>query len=309
MGTWGTGLYAGDFAADLKADFAMFARVPGSPGELVRRLIERYDTSARDPSDESYTEFWLILADRMHLHGLEHRETFSKAVAIVAREQDIEMKRELGMSPADLRKRKAILLDLENRLKRPHPNPRKIRPLTEPEPHAFPEWTIIAYPTDHGEIRSSCDPSNAIGFEADGWGSAVILANGHLHGYFAWSAIARLSVHGKGKPTIARCLEASIENQPSYLDLKGDRTLAVQTDRLPPLHARRMGIEALGRVKIDPERFQKKIKSDLEPTRVPVATASSVFTWWSKTVTPKFTAVLDDVAIPSPAVALKEICA
>ena len=52
MGVWGTGLYAGDFAADLRSTVGAVVRLPFDPDRLVSLLCDAESSIANDPEDE-----------------------------------------------------------------------------------------------------------------------------------------------------------------------------------------------------------------------------------------------------------------
>ena|SRR2546428_3727841 len=62
MGVWGTGLYSGDFAMDLRATIGAVARLPFDRDRLVEILCETEPAAANNPNDEEHTTFWLIVA-------------------------------------------------------------------------------------------------------------------------------------------------------------------------------------------------------------------------------------------------------
>ena len=59
MGAWGTGLYSGDLAQDLKAAVSAACRLPLPEEELVDAICQSEASAATDPADEDHTIFWL----------------------------------------------------------------------------------------------------------------------------------------------------------------------------------------------------------------------------------------------------------
>ena len=57
MGAWGTGLYSGDFATDLRASVAAVSRLPLDDEALVDALCEAEGAAATNPADEDHTVF------------------------------------------------------------------------------------------------------------------------------------------------------------------------------------------------------------------------------------------------------------
>jgi hypothetical protein len=70
MGVWGTGLYSGDFARDLRAAVAAVARLPFDPDKLVDILCTTEPSAANDPAGEDHTTFWLVVADQFAKIGI-----------------------------------------------------------------------------------------------------------------------------------------------------------------------------------------------------------------------------------------------
>jgi hypothetical protein len=57
MGTWGIGLYASDFAADLRAVIAAVSRLPLDEEGLVKAICDAEKSAAEDRADETHTVF------------------------------------------------------------------------------------------------------------------------------------------------------------------------------------------------------------------------------------------------------------
>lgn len=308
MGMWAVGLYDSDTAADVKDDFALWARIPGSVDDLIKAIVAQ-NPCALDEDDEDYPDIWLALADQLHVHGMAHKETFTRARHIITSGLDLATKTELGLQPNDAKKRIAVLDEVLQRWTRPHPKPKKRKLLKEPEPQAFPAGTVIVYPTCQGQARNYADPKNLLGWAHDGWGSAIILATGHERGWFGWTAAGRLSVHGENKPTLAKCLAASIETQPCYSRESGAGTIAIQVASLSPLAAKRMMFEAVGEVQLDPGSVAALHPDITAPKHVPAPTMYQVWTWWNSRVWPKLEMRDTTLASPGPAIALTTILA
>lgn len=307
MGTWSVALHGSDFAADLKADFAALSRLPQTDEALVAQLVAA-NPAASDQHDPDHTVFWLVLADRLHAYGISHEEAFERATEIVSTGRDLATMRELEMTERDLAKRSAVIAGLADALRHPHPKPKSRKMLQAPEPHPFAVGAVLVYPTDHGDIRNPYFGSDTYyDWKADGWGSAVVIAQGHVHGYFAWSAIARLSAHGARRPALARCLASAIETQPIWMEPDGEGTLAIESGSLPPAHVKRMGLEAIGRLAIDPERLRALPVQPQPPGRTPFPTVVTVFRWWTKKVWTRFQFRMPEEGVPRAAVTLASL--
>ena len=75
MGAWGTGLYSGDFAMDLRGTIRAVARLPFSADRLVDVLCDAEPGAARSSVDSDHTVFWLVVADQFAKRGIDSRES------------------------------------------------------------------------------------------------------------------------------------------------------------------------------------------------------------------------------------------
>lgn len=306
MGTWSTKLYGSDYALDLKAEVALSLRMPASAADVVERLIGRHD-EASDPTHADHCEFWLVLADVLHAHGLDDERTFATARAIITNGLDAAAQRARGMSERDMGRRAQHLSERLRAWCSPIARPKPRRIVTSPEPILFSAGTVLVYPTDHGAAANPYDTSNAFGFSANGWGSAVVLATGHVEGLFAWVEVARLGAHGPERPSFTACLASGIETQPNWTRPDGGDTLAIGLGALPKKHASRMGLEAIGQVAFDVDCLRGLTPRPQRPDRPPEATVSGVFRWWTATVWTRFEGRDPTLSAPCVAVPLTEL--
>src|SRR5262245_8119147 len=146
MGFWGTALYAGDFALDLRATISAVARLPFDTDRLVEILCETEPGAANNPADEEHTTFWLVLADQFARRGIGSDRVRERALGIIAGGYDLTVLEKLGMKPADIRKRRAMLEQLKQRiLSAPINKPRTT--LKKPLPLLMEKGDVIVYPT------------------------------------------------------------------------------------------------------------------------------------------------------------------
>jgi len=134
MGVWGTRLYSGDFALDLRTTVAAVARLPYDGEKLATILAENESAAANNPADPDHTTFWLILADQFAKRGISCDRVRAKALEIIDSDLDIHSLAKLGMSSPDQAKRLKTLAELRTRLLNP---PQRIRPrlvLKSPSP-------------------------------------------------------------------------------------------------------------------------------------------------------------------------------
>jgi len=116
MGVWGTGLYSGDFAMDLRTTVAALLRLPFDPERIVDIACETEPTAANDARDEEHTTFWLVLADQFAKRGVWCDRVRTKALSIIDSDEDLAALTALGMKPADIRRRRKMLDELRARI-------------------------------------------------------------------------------------------------------------------------------------------------------------------------------------------------
>jgi hypothetical protein len=119
VGVFGTGLYSGDFAMDLRSTISAVSRLPFVPERLVEILCDSEPGAARDATDEDHTTFWLVVADQFAKRGIVSDRARNKALEIINHGFDLSVLQKLGMSASDLRKRKKMLDELHTRLVAP----------------------------------------------------------------------------------------------------------------------------------------------------------------------------------------------
>ena len=280
MGTWGTTLYGNDASADVRDAVRELVRLPGEADEIVSAVLDLFPC-ANDEDDEDHADVWLALADQLYGYGFDHRPTFERARRIVATGLDLRSKLDCGLSAKDADRRQRVLSDLLNKLSKPNPKPSRRKILKEPEPHPFPFGTIFCYPADHGQPINPYFPTRMIASEVnpDGWGSAVVLAQGHYRGYFAWQLCARLGVHGNLKPSLAACLASGVENQPDWLNPTGKGSAAAMIGALPVAHVKKMRIEPLGIAPLDAENVAAAFPSFVDVANPPYPSVAAILGW------------------------------
>ena len=106
MGVWATGLYAGDFALDLRSTIAAVAKLPFDGGRLLEILCKSEPAAADRPEDPDHSTFWLVVADQFARRGIENKRVKETALEIIDTNRDLAMLEKLGMPAPDLRKRK-----------------------------------------------------------------------------------------------------------------------------------------------------------------------------------------------------------
>jgi hypothetical protein len=193
MGVFGTGLYSGDFAMDLRSAISAASRLPYDGDRLVDIIRQIEPSAAERPEDEEHTTFWLVLADQFAERGIAASMPRERALEIIDRGLDLEMLKRLGMSERDLRKRKTALDELRERLVAPLVEKPRFT-LKKPQPYTMEVGDIVIYPTAKGEninpyyskkawekLQASAKP-----WIQDGWGAMTIVQCGRAFDFLAW---------------------------------------------------------------------------------------------------------------------------
>ena len=87
MGVWGSGLYSGDFALDLRCTFKALTRLPFDGERLLQLLCDLEPKTANHPDDEDHTTFWLSrrISSRSTASGaIERGKELSKSLTAAA---------------------------------------------------------------------------------------------------------------------------------------------------------------------------------------------------------------------------------
>ena len=87
MGTWGTGLFSDDLAADVREGFRDLIGEGLTTEAAVSRLLREYKSSLRDPGEESV--FWLALADTGWRLGRLDDAILNNALRVIDSGQDL----------------------------------------------------------------------------------------------------------------------------------------------------------------------------------------------------------------------------
>jgi hypothetical protein len=236
MGAWGVGLYANDVAADLKTTIASVLRLPLSPEDALKVLVEA-EPSLADPADESYTDAWFVVADRFHRYGIEHEPTHELVRQLIADGTDLRRKAELGLGESDLRARARVIAQLQQRLVTPHPKPFKTGRLKRPQEFVVDVGDVVTYPTMDGVSANPYFKDWASArFSPDGYGVALVAERGRTFGYLAWYTMAVVAATWPAAPSLDVCL--------------GERVSELHAGTLSRSHFTRMALDRVGRVEI-----------------------------------------------------------
>ena len=251
MGVFGTGLYSGDFALDLRSAIRGVMRLPFDPDKLVDVLSDTEPLAASNPNDEDHTTFWLVIADQFAKRGVACDRVRSKAIALIDGGSDIANLKNLGMRPGDLQKRQKMLDELRTRIVAA-PSARKPRPvLREPQPLLMEIGDVLVYPTSGGKNINPYYPSKVENihytkcgpepWKQDGWGAIVILDCGRAFDYLSWYRPATLAEAIMEKPTLD--------------SLRADMLWNIESPgTCSASHFRKMELEKIGVLPVDREK-------------------------------------------------------
>lgn len=251
MGTWGTGLYANDFAEDLPSAIKAVLKLPLPPHEIVDLFQQTHASIANDPNDEDYSSFWLVLADQFHKKGIDLPDLFAKAKQIIATGSDLASAAALGMSESDLKKRQKMLLKLSDKLDTPVPKKTR-KTLNEPEPFVFEPGDVLVYPvSDLGEPANPYMSQSMIEqhWDAKSWGAMIVIECERAFGYLAWYRALKLpsAIPLDNKP----CLD-SLKNARNWqLTLPGTCSKS---------HFKKMLLEKVGNIVLSKSKISKLLK-------------------------------------------------
>src|SRR5436305_13665934 len=171
MGTWGTGLYSGDFAMDLRSTIGAVVRLPFSPDRLVDVLCDAEPGPARSADDPDHTVFWLVVADQFAKRGIDSFRVRETALSIIDEGSDRAMMAVLGMSQPGLRARDKVLAEIRGRLLSAPPLKDRST-LKKPQPYLVEIGDAYAYPASGGaNINPYFSSVEKIpNWRPDGWG-------------------------------------------------------------------------------------------------------------------------------------------
>jgi len=250
MGVWATGLYAGDFALDLRSTIGAVAKLPFDSEQLLDILRESERSAAEGADDPDHTTFWLVVADQFARRGIESRRAREMALEIIDSNKDLANLEKLGMRAPDLRKRKKVLEEVRQRITVPvmRSKPREV--MKGPQPLLMQAGEVLVYPTFGGRCRNPYfvdQDKDRMGtasrpWQIDSWSAMVIIDCGRAFDFLAWYRPLTL---GRAMP-----------EKPSLAALKGDliwRLARPGTCTAP--HFKRMGIEKIGAIALDRDKL------------------------------------------------------
>ncbi len=214
--------------------------MPFDAGGILEILRKGEPEAANDPRNGDHTNFWLVVADQFHKKGLDSEEATRKAISLIDAGADHAMLQELGMTAANLRKRKATLAKLRERLESETSSVRR-GPLKKPESLVMAIGDVLVYPTCRGASFNPYfrpgEEERLSGRTQDAWGAMPIVNAGLAFDYLAWYTIMVAKNEFDDKPTMSVLMR-------SPWTLRASGTCSAG-------HFRRMRLEVIGKVAID----------------------------------------------------------
>jgi hypothetical protein len=250
MGVWATGLYAGDFALDLRSTIGAVANLPFESDRQLEILCESERGAADRADDADHTTFWLVVADQFAKRGIENKRAREIALEIIDSNQDLAMLEKLGMQAADLRKRKKVLDEVRERIVAPIARTKPRETIKKPQELLMQTGDVLVYPTFGGRCRNPyfVDQdkdrmgSATLPWRADSWAAMVIVDCGRAFDFLAWYRPLTVVSAMAEKPDLGALRGEMIWK----LGRPGTSTAS---------HFKRMGFEKIGALDLDPGKL------------------------------------------------------
>ena len=184
MGTWGTGVFADDLAADIRGDWREAILDGMDPQAATQRLLDARRRSLDDSGvdDDESSTFWIALAAAQQQTGRLVPEIRDRALAEIASGRDVA--RFAAEDPRLARQRSKVLDDLATKLAGP---PRAPTRMVRPKPYGSPLGI--------GDVVHLTDPESGRG--------ALLMVIGTIEGYpptSVWPVVAALLWRGGNLP-------------------------------------------------------------------------------------------------------------
>lgn len=262
MGAWGSGLYSGDFALDLRATIAALSRLPFDGERICEAACAAEPEAANNPASSDHAIFWLVLADQFQKRGILCRRATRQALALIDSGADTAMLTKLGMSDGDLRKRASRISELRGRLE-DGPVTAQRRTLKRPQRLIADIGDVFVYPTSCGEAINPYSPIKEKGWfgrPQDAWAAMMIVDAGLAFGYLAWYT-AMVAKH-------------EFETKPNLAALAAAEWTLRSSGTLSPVHFKRMELEHVTRVALDRDVIEGKLAKLVPGSRAAISDVS-----------------------------------
>jgi hypothetical protein len=260
MGDWGVGLYQGDVASDLRNKISLLAKLPASGERLLKILIETHHEGITFDDDDG-PAFWLVVADQFERRGIACPKAFERALLAIDTGADLRDWERRDASSSDLKKRAKVLRTLGDRLR--SPRPRRPRPEGKKPPRFIVDvGEVYSFPTMAGECFNPWAPNWDVPymkFRPDGWGAMLILARGRVFDWFPWCTYTSLTVDASRRPSLADAAKARCTTDFAQFCVPRRS------------HMKRMKMELLGRIHVDPEKAAAAFTAPVTPQQAVLA--------------------------------------
>ena len=253
MGSWGAGLYSGDFASDLRSTIRAVVRLPFEPDRLLDIVMSTEPTAALNPEDDDYSTFWLVVADRFARCGIKSDPALETALRIIDSGQDLETQRRLGQTASGLEKRRRVLSEVRDRIVNPATVDTR-KTIRKPQPYVMGVGDVLAYPICGGDCRNPYatrpdqlkiyGPGGGQPWTQDAWAATIIVERGLTFGFFAWYRPLVVRAAYDARPTLAELTDAQWA-----LQLPGTCSAT---------HFRRIGFEIVGTVPVSHAKLETR---------------------------------------------------
>lgn len=261
MGSSGVGLYQDDSAADLRSMIATLAKLPASGDRILQIILDNWNEPVGLDADGGPT-FWLIVADQFERRGIGSTKALDQALTAIDTGADLRDLQARGAEPNDLKSRGKLLSDLAKRFRSPRP-PRPQPKRSKPPPLVVEAGEVYRFPTMADKAFNPYLPSweqggfKGDGFKPDGWGALLIVAAGRAFDWFPWCAAAALTVDPARPPSLDDVIGAR------FISEKQRGTYIVPRRN----HAKKMGLELVGRLTLDPAKSADAMPREDSPQR------------------------------------------
>jgi hypothetical protein len=265
MGVLSPGLYADDFAMDLKPALAALARLPLPGDELVGLLAASHSGIADNPADEEHSTFWLVAADRFGKLGVNAPRARAMALAIIDEGRDLASLKARGMSPRDLAKRAAMLTRLRSEIAAFSPSARPRKTLAAPEPYLMELGDCLVFPVSRGQALNPYlgDRTRNTDWHQDGYGAGILCARGRAFGYLAWYRFC--------------VLDQSFPVEPGLAEIRAGRFgLGLRPGTLSARHMKRLELRRIGRFDIDADAVSRMVRDKVREVAPEIYTINEV---------------------------------
>jgi hypothetical protein len=262
MGVWGTGLYSGDFAMDLRTTVAALLRLPFDPERIVDIACDTEPAAANDPADEEHTTFWLVIADQFAKRGVSSDRVRNIALTILDSGRDAATLESLGMKPADIRRRRQMLDELRERINAAPSAVKSRKTLRAPQPLLMETGDILVYPTCRGKCINPYFPSKEQDIQytksgpspwkQDGWAAMVVIDHGRAFDFLSWYRTMTIALASIDKPSLESLRRGDVMWR---LALPGTCLAS---------HFKKMKLEKVGTLAIDREKL-KQLFPEIKP--------------------------------------------